>query len=59
LKQRRDGMWWLQGKLTNTVGAQLNAILEPLAKPRTSSIEGEDGSESGPSFSTAKTFPWH
>jgi hypothetical protein len=44
LKQRRDGMWWLQGRLTNTVGAQLNAILEPLAKPRTSSIEGEDGS---------------
>jgi hypothetical protein len=44
LKQRRDGMWHLQGKLTNTVGAQLNAILDPLAKPRISSVEDEDGS---------------
>ena len=35
LNQRRDGMWHLQGKLTNTVGAQLNAILDPLARPRT------------------------
>ena len=43
LKHRRDGMWALQGRLTNTVGAQLNAILDPLAKPRTSSIEDEDG----------------
>jgi Domain of unknown function (DUF222) len=41
LKQRRDGMWHLQAKLTNTLGAQLNAILDPLAKPRTSSIEGD------------------
>jgi hypothetical protein len=32
LKQRRDGMWHLAGRLTNTVGAQLNAIL-PLTKP--------------------------
>ena len=30
LKQRRDGMWHLAGRLTNTVGAQLNAILDPL-----------------------------
>jgi hypothetical protein len=43
LKQRRDGMWHLQGKLTNTVGAQLNAILDPLSKPRTTTIENEDG----------------
>jgi hypothetical protein len=43
LKQRRDGMWALQARLTNTVGAQLNAILDPLAKPRTSSIEDQDG----------------
>ena len=43
LKQRRDGMWQLQGRLTTTVGAQLNAILDPLARPRTSSIEDEDG----------------
>ncbi len=43
LKQRRDGMWHLAGRLTNTVGAQLNAILEPLTKPRSSAIEDEDG----------------
>ncbi len=43
LKQRRDGMWHLKGKLTGTVGAQLNAILDPLAKPRTTTLEGEDG----------------
>ncbi len=43
LKQRRDGMWQLQGKLTSTVGAQLNAILDPLARHRTSSIEDQDG----------------
>ena len=43
LKQRQDGMWHLHGRLTNTVGAQLNAILDPLAKPRSSSIEDEHG----------------
>ncbi len=43
LKQRRDGMWHLQGKLSNTVGAQLNAILDPLSKPRTTTLEGENG----------------
>src|SRR5207342_3578870 len=43
LKQRRDGMWQLQGKLTNTVGAQLNALLDPLTKPRTTTLENEDG----------------
>jgi hypothetical protein len=43
LKQRRDGMWHLQGRLTATVGAQLNAILDPLAKPRNSSIDDPDG----------------
>jgi Domain of unknown function (DUF222) len=37
-------MWLLQGKLSNTVGAQLNAILDPLAKPRSSSIEDQGGS---------------
>ena len=42
LKQRRDGMWHLQGKLTNTVGAQLNAILDPLSKPRTTTVEDGD-----------------
>ena len=29
LKQRRDGMWHLAGRLSNTVGTQLNAILDP------------------------------
>ena len=43
LNQRRDGMWHLQGKLTATVGAQLNAILDPLARPRTTSIEDQHG----------------
>ena len=43
LKQRRDGMWHVQGKLTTTAGAQLNAILDPLSRPRTSRIEDEDG----------------
>jgi hypothetical protein len=43
LKQRSDGMWHLQGKLTNTVGAQLNAILDPLTKPRITTVEGGDG----------------
>jgi hypothetical protein len=39
LKQRRDGMWHLRGKLTSTVGAQLNAILEPLSRPRSTELE--------------------
>ena len=39
LRQRRDGMWQLEGKLTNTVGAQLNAVLDPLTRPRTSTVE--------------------
>ncbi len=43
LKQRRDGMWDLKGRLTAALGSQLNAILDPLAKPRTSSIQDPDG----------------
>ncbi|HEY6812000.1 MAG TPA: DUF222 domain-containing protein [Propionibacteriaceae bacterium] len=43
LKQRRDGMWHLNGKLTSTVGAQLNAILDPLTKPRATVIDDDDG----------------
>jgi hypothetical protein len=39
LRQRRDGMWQLEGRLTNTVGAQLHAILDPLTRPCTSTIE--------------------
>jgi Domain of unknown function (DUF222) len=41
LRQRRDGMWQLQGKLTNTVGAQLHAVLDPLTRPRTTTVEIE------------------
>jgi hypothetical protein len=43
LKQRKDGMWHLQGRLTATVGAQLQAVLDPLARLRSSSIEDEHG----------------
>ena len=43
LQQRRDGMWHLQGRLTSTVGAQLRAVLDPLARLRSSSIEDEHG----------------
>jgi hypothetical protein len=43
LKQRRDGMWQLHGKLTTTVGAQLNAIMDPLTTPRSTAIDDEDG----------------
>jgi hypothetical protein len=43
LKQRRDGMWHLAGRLTTTVGAQLNAILDLLTTPRSGAIEDEDG----------------
>jgi hypothetical protein len=43
LKQRRDGMWHLAGRLSNTVGAQLTAILDPLTTPRTTAIEHENG----------------
>jgi Domain of unknown function (DUF222) len=43
LNQRRDGMWLLQGRLTNTVGAQLNAILDPLTTPRSTAFEDEAG----------------
>ena len=53
LKQRRDGMWHLQGKLSNTVGAQLNAILDPLSKPRTTTVEDENGQTTTDSGSAA------
>jgi len=53
LKQRRDGMWNLKGRLTAALGSQLAAILDPLAKPRASSIEDTDGTGTG----TAITIP--
>jgi hypothetical protein len=43
LKQRRDGIWQLHGRLSTTVGAQLNAIMDPLTTPRSTAIEDEDG----------------
>jgi hypothetical protein len=39
LRKRGDGMWQLEGKLTNTVGAQLHAILDPLTRPRPTTVE--------------------
>ena len=39
LRQRRDGMWQLQGRLINTVGAQLHAVLDPLTRPRPTTVE--------------------
>jgi hypothetical protein len=39
LRQRRDGMWQLEGRLTNTVGAQLHAVLDPLTRPRSTTVE--------------------
>jgi hypothetical protein len=32
-------MWHVQGQLTNTVGAQLHAVLDPLTRPRTTTVE--------------------
>jgi Domain of unknown function (DUF222)/HNH endonuclease len=43
LRQRRDGMWHVQGRLTATVGAQLQAVLDPLARFRSSSIADQHG----------------
>jgi Domain of unknown function (DUF222) len=43
LNQRRDGMWHLAGRLSNTVGTQLTAILDPLTTPRSTAIEDQDG----------------
>jgi hypothetical protein len=43
LKQRTDGMWHLQGRLSSAVGTQLHAILDPLARFRRGSIEDEHG----------------
>jgi hypothetical protein len=36
-------MWQLHGRLSNTVGAQLNAIMDPLTTPRSTAIEDPDG----------------
>ena len=42
LTQRRDGMWQLHGRLSITVGAQLNAIVDPLTTPRSTAFEDQD-----------------
>lgn len=42
LRPLRDGMWRIEGRLTATAGAQLNALLGPLAKPQPLRIR-EDG----------------
>jgi hypothetical protein len=58
LKQRRDGMWHLQGKLTNTAGAQLNAILDPLTKPRSTTLEDHNlGASAGNDHPTPHDAP--
>ena len=36
-------MWQLHGRLSNTVGAQLNAIMDPLTTPRSTAFEDEAG----------------
>jgi len=43
LKQRRDGLWHLAGRLSNTVGTQLTTILDLLTTPRSTTIKDEDG----------------
>jgi Domain of unknown function (DUF222) len=42
LNQRRDGMWQLHGRLSNTVEAQLNAIVDPFTSPRSTAIEDQE-----------------
>ena len=43
LRPTRDGMYALEGRLTGAVGAKLNAVLGPLAKPRPETVVLEDG----------------
>ena len=38
-----DGMFSVEGRLTGSVGAKLQAVLGPLAKPRVATVELEDG----------------
>ena len=41
----RDGMYACEGRLTGAVGAKLNAVLGPLAKPRVETVTAADGRE--------------
>lgn len=42
LVQRKDGSYVLEGRLTRDVGAALEAVLTPLAKPRPTEVGGQD-----------------
>jgi len=44
-RKTRDGMYDVEGRLTGTVGAKLQAVLGPLAKPRVEKLTSEDGRE--------------
>jgi hypothetical protein len=35
-------MWQLHGRLSNTVEAQLNAIVDPFTSPRSTAIEDQE-----------------
>ena len=39
----RDGMYAVEGRLTGSVGAKLQAVLGPLAKPRVETVTLDDG----------------
>lgn len=43
LRPMRDGSWAGQLRLTGPVGAKLQALLSPLAKPRVNTVVGADG----------------
>ena len=45
LRKTRDGMYALEGRLTGTVGAKLQAVLSPLARPRVETVTLDDGRE--------------
>ncbi len=42
-RRTRDGMYTCEGRLTGAVGAKLNAVLGPLAAPRTDTVTLGDG----------------
>ena len=45
LRALRDGTYTLEGRLTGALGAKLNAVLGPLAKPRPQTVVLDDGRE--------------
>ena len=45
LRPMRDGTYSLEGRLTGALGAKLNAVLGPLAKPRPKTVAVDDGRE--------------